>query len=213
MIRTAGSAACRQRGGTFVGLMIGLLLGLAIAVVVALFVTQGQLPFVNKIVRPGERPADARPPADLPDPNKPLLSRDRPAPAPVEPVDATARPAGAEGAAAEAKGAEARTREVRPDDTKASDARPVDAAATEPARDDRSAFLLQAGSFRTLDDAEGMRARLALLGYEARVISADVNGQTVYRVRLGPFPKVDDVNQAKSRLADNGIESAVMRQR
>lgn len=203
MSRVAGTAGRRQRGGTFVGLMIGLLLGLAIAVVVALFVTQGQLPFVNKIARPGERPGEARSATDLPDPNKPLQSKDRPAPAPAEPVDGQPRSA-AEGRPAEGKAAEARGDEARP---------PADAAATEAPRDERSTFLLQAGSFRTLDDAEGMRARLALLGYEARVISADVNGQTLYRVRLGPFARVDDVNQAKSRLADNGIESAVMRQR
>jgi cell division protein FtsN len=198
MSRVAGIARRHQRGGTVVGLMIGLLLGLAIAVVVAIFVTQGQLPFVNKIVRPGERPGEAKSATDLPDPNRPLQSKDRPAPAPTEPVDGTPRPA-TEGKAAEVRGDEARP--------------PAEAAGTEAARDERSTFLLQAGSFRTLDDAEGMRARLALLGYEARVISADVNGQTMYRVRLGPFAKVDDVNQAKSRLADNGIESAVMRQR
>jgi len=203
MSRVAGIARRHQRGGTVVGLMIGLLLGLAIAVVVAIFVTQGQLPFVNKIVRPGDRPGEAKSAADLPDPNRPLQSKDRPAPAPIEPVDGTPRPA-TEGKATEGKAAEARGDEARP---------PTEAAGTEAARDERSTFLLQAGSFRTLDDAEGMRARLALLGYEARVISADVNGQTMYRVRLGPFAKVDDVNQAKSRLADNGIESAVMRQR
>lgn len=203
MSRVAGIAGRHQRGGTFVGLMIGLLLGLAIAVVVALFVTQGQLPFVNKIVRPGDRPGETKAATDLPDPNRPLQAKDRPAPAPVEPVDAPARAAG-EGKAAEGKAVEPRPDEARP---------PADASGTDAPRDERSTFLLQAGSFRTLDDAEGMRARLALLGYEARVISADVNGQTMYRVRLGPFAKVDDVNQAKSRLADNGIESAVMRQR
>lgn len=202
MILVEGTGPGRQRGSTFVGLVVGLLLGLGIAVVVALFVTQGQLPFVNKVMRPTERAPDAKAPADLPDPNKPLLSRDRPAPAPAEPVEGSAKPGAAEGKAGEGRPAE----EARPAET-------PDTARDASRDEQRSAFLLQAGSFRTLEDAEGMRARLALLGYEARVLSADVNGQTVYRVRLGPFARVDDVNQAKSRLADNGIESAVMRQR
>jgi cell division protein FtsN len=197
MIPVVGSGRGRQHGGTFVGLIVGLLLGLGIAVVVALFVTQGQLPFVNKVMRATERAPETKAPAELPDPNKPLLSKDRPAPAPAEPVDGATKPGAAEGKPAESRPAD----EPRAVET------------PEAGRDERSAFLLQAGSFRTLEDAEGMRARLALLGYEARVLSADVNGQTVYRVRLGPFAKVDDVNQAKSRLADNGIESAVMRQR
>jgi cell division protein FtsN len=96
---------------------------------------------------------------------------------------------------------------------RATDARPADGKAGDAPREERMAFLLQAGAFRTLDDAENMRGKLALLGYEARVVSADVNGQTLYRVRVGPYPKVDDVNQIRSRLAENGIEAAVVRQR
>ncbi|MFP5405101.1 MAG: SPOR domain-containing protein, partial [Gammaproteobacteria bacterium] len=60
---------------------------------------------------------------------------------------------------------------------------------------------------------EGMKARLALLGFEARVMSAEVNGQTVYRVRIGPFADQEDANRARSRLADGGIEASVSRQR
>ena len=184
-----------QRGGTLAGLMVGLVLGLAVAVAVALFVTQGSLPFVNKVGRPGDR-IEPKGGGLPPDPNKPLQGKDRPV---VPPPDAA--PA-AEGKAGETKAAEPRADEPRAEEPRAAEPAP-----------ERAAYLLQAGSFKTVDDAEAQRARLALLGYEARVLSADVNGQTVYRVRLGPFGKVDDVNQAKSRLADNGIESAVMRQR
>jgi len=74
-------------------------------------------------------------------------------------------------------------------------------------------FLLQAGAFRSSDDAEGMKARLALLGFEARVVPADVNGQPMYRVRIGPFAKQEDAARARARLIDGGIEASVIRQR
>ncbi|MBU6270460.1 MAG: SPOR domain-containing protein [Betaproteobacteria bacterium] len=197
MITLPGIGPRAQRGGTLAGLLIGLVLGLGVAVAVALFVTHGSLPFVNKVGRPGDR-IEPKGGGAPPDPNKPLQGKDRTVAPPPD-----AAPA-AEGKPAETKAAEPRTDEPKAEDTGKSAAEPAP---------ERAAYLLQAGSFKTVDDAEAQRARLALLGYEARVLSADVNGQTVYRVRLGPFGKVDDVNQAKSRLADNGIESAVMRQR
>lgn len=74
-------------------------------------------------------------------------------------------------------------------------------------------FLLQAGAFRASDDAEGMKARLALLGFEARVVPAEVNGQPMYRVRIGPFPTQEEAARARARLIDGGIEATVIRQR
>lgn len=58
-----------------------------------------------------------------------------------------------------------------------------------------------------------MKARLALVGYEARILTAEVNGQTLYRVRVGPYTGLDDMNKARGKLAESGIEAAVIRQR
>jgi cell division protein FtsN len=58
-----------------------------------------------------------------------------------------------------------------------------------------------------------MKARLALIGLEARVSAVEVNGQTLHRVRVGPFAQMDDVNKVRTRLAENGIEASVMRQK
>ena len=58
-----------------------------------------------------------------------------------------------------------------------------------------------------------MKARLALIGFEARVLDAQVNGQTLYRVRVGPYAQLDSMNRARARLAENGIEASVVRQR
>jgi cell division protein FtsN len=58
-----------------------------------------------------------------------------------------------------------------------------------------------------------MRGKLALLGFEAKVLGAEVNGQTLFRVRVGPYAQLDDMNKARARLAENGIEASVVRQR
>ena len=73
-------------------------------------------------------------------------------------------------------------------------------------------YLLQAGAFRQLSDAESMRARLALLGYEGRIQQALVNDETVYRVRVGPYNALDTMNLARAELAGSGIEVSVVRQ-
>ena len=193
----SGSDRRRQQGATLLGFMVGLVVGLAIAVVVALFVTRAPVPFVNKTQRASERSTEPRAGEPLPDPNAPLQTRPREAPAEnTAPAGMAAQPP------------------IIPPAPPAAPAptAPVVAPAPAPAPAD-SGYMLQAGAFRSPDDAEGMKARLALLGFEARVMSAEVNAQTVYRVRIGPFAQQEDANRARSRLADGGIEASVTRQR
>jgi len=227
-----------QKGGTLLGLMLGLVIGLAVAVAAALFITRTPVPFLNKTGRAADRVLEPKSIADAPDPNKPLHGKTRPVPVPeasaapegdaaakagesaaAKPVAPPAEPRSPEARAADAKAADAKATDAKATDAKATEARSADAKAPDTkasdakSGDERSSYLLQAGAFRTLDDAESMRGKLALLGYEARVVGADLNGQTFYRVRVGPYAKVDDVNQIRSRLAENGIEAAVVRQR
>jgi len=72
-------------------------------------------------------------------------------------------------------------------------------------------YLLQVGAFKAAEDAEQMRARMAILGFEARVSETDRDGTTFYRVRLGPYPSIEELNKAKGRVSENGIESSVIR--
>ena len=72
-------------------------------------------------------------------------------------------------------------------------------------------YYLQAGAFRNNADAEAMKARLLMLGFDASVQSAQVNGNTVNRVRMGPFKGIDEMNRARSRLADEKIDTSVVR--
>ncbi len=68
--------------------------------------------------------------------------------------------------------------------------------------------LLQAGSFPKADDAEKLKAKLAMLGVEASVQSAAIPDKGVwYRVRLGPYKSEGELNSARSFLKQNGVDS------
>ncbi|MDD2711896.1 MAG: SPOR domain-containing protein [Simplicispira sp.] len=72
-------------------------------------------------------------------------------------------------------------------------------------------YFVQAGAFRTQTDAEAQRAKLAMLGWEARVSEREQSGRTVFRVRVGPFGKRNDAEQIKEKLDGAGVESNLVR--
>ncbi|TDR80157.1 cell division protein FtsN [Paludibacterium purpuratum] len=66
---------------------------------------------------------------------------------------------------------------------------------------------LQLGAFQNQDDADNLKAKLALIGVEATIQSADVPGKgIVHRVRVGPFATQADADRIRSLLKQNGIE-------
>lgn len=90
---------------------------------------------------------------------------------------------------------------------------PAEAKPTDPPKDDKTNYTLQAGAFKLQEDADSMKARLALIGFEARILTAEVNGQSLYRVRVGPYVGLEDMNKVRVKLAESGIEASVIRQR
>lgn len=90
-------------------------------------------------------------------------------------------------------------------------AAPSTAAAANASGADPFLYFVQAGAFRTTDDAEAQRAKLSLMGVEAKVTEREQAGRTVYRVRAGPFNKKDDADHLKDRLDGGGFDSALVR--
>jgi len=71
---------------------------------------------------------------------------------------------------------------------------------------------LQAGAFVNESDAENLKARLALSGWEAVIQSTTLPDKSVrYRVRLGPYDNNDQLNRTKSDLGKSGFDVAVIR--
>lgn len=98
---------------------------------------------------------------------------------------------------------------VVPEQELTAKAQPESAAA--PTRADGERYLLQVGSFRDMNDADQLKARLALLGVVARVQQVTVNDATWHRVRVGPVASAREADEMRNRLADNGIDSLVMK--
>lgn len=217
----------QQRGGTILGLIIGVVLGLGIALGVAVYVTNVPVPFVNKGDQRGNETSEAERNRNW-DPNSPLYGNGAPAvpsakPAtsgPVEPAPAPVVPPSAPVAAptqggdplgdlanAQVKAAEAK---AAAEAAKAAAGAKAPASAATPAVDNFSYFV-QAGAFRTQADADAQRAKLAMLGWEARVSEREQNGRPVFRVRVGPFNKRGDAEQLKQKLDGAGVDSALVR--
>lgn len=71
--------------------------------------------------------------------------------------------------------------------------------------------VLQIASYRTEKEADAQRARLALLGLDAKIQPAKVNDQQWYRVRIGPFKSAEDLNRTRARLHGAGIDATQTR--
>ncbi|WP_271409554.1 SPOR domain-containing protein [Pseudomonas sp. Q1-7] len=74
-------------------------------------------------------------------------------------------------------------------------------------------FFLQAGSFRTRDDADRVRAQIILLGQNVQVESGTVREETWYRVLVGPFANREQLASAQKQLAGSGFSNLLLQQR
>ena len=72
-------------------------------------------------------------------------------------------------------------------------------------------YFIQTGAFRTEDDAQAQRAKLALGGMDAKITEREQSGRMVYRVRVGPFEKRDDADKVKDKLEAGGYETVIVR--
>lgn len=226
-MNTASPTSSRhQLGGTLLGFVIGLLVGLGAALAVAVYVTRVPVPFVDRgLSRGAEADAQEAERNKGWNPNKGVGGGSAPAPAaapaaPAEgtvstpPADGKALPAPAE-SAAPAKPAASKDPlgdlvQQRLGQAPAKAPAPAPAEAPAPGADPFTYFV-QAGAFRTAEDAEAQRAKLGMMGINAQVSEREQSGRTVYRVRVGPFNQKALAELTQEQLSSNGIESALVR--
>ena len=73
-------------------------------------------------------------------------------------------------------------------------------------------YILQAGSFRALQQADQLKAKLALLGLQAGIQTVTISAnETWHRVRVGPFKDLNTLNAARVRLKENDIDAILLR--
>lgn len=85
---------------------------------------------------------------------------------------------------------------------------PAPATATEqqPRPETAARVLLQTGSFRQFQQADEMKARLAMMGLQATIREVRVDGQTFHRVYLGPFDNEAVADRWTERLRRENFE-------
>lgn len=80
------------------------------------------------------------------------------------------------------------------------------------ANEDNIIYWLQAGSFRSPEDAENLRVNLILQNMEAEVRPVSNNGVLWHRVVVGPFETRTLANGAKETLISDGLQPITLRQ-
>jgi cell division protein FtsN len=186
---------------TLYGFLAGLVSGLFIAATAAVILTRAPLPFINRVT-----PSTENVTPDAGDPNRSLFSPHIPGPAPAADAAPTPPPAAAPAATPPAGGGAGAASGAGPGAPAVPGAMGAGAAAAAEAADSGPRLMLQVGAFKSSEDADAARARLALLGLDAKVTEVQVEGKTLYRVRLGPYGQLDDLNGIRRTLSENGME-------
>jgi cell division protein FtsN len=75
----------------------------------------------------------------------------------------------------------------------------------------KETYFLQAGSFSNAEDADKLKAKLAMLGIEASVQIATIPDKGVWhRVHVGPYKGREEMNNALAVLKQNGVSATPM---
>lgn len=174
------------------GMVVGVLIGLCVALGLALYLTKSN-PFVaNTKPAAAEKSTKERAEPEKPVPGLPTAE------------GKNARPAPGDGKSGESR---FEFYEMLPKSGEGAQERKPPPATGQ--RHD--VYYLQAGAFQKSSDADNLKARLALAGLEAQIVTATVNGGVWHRVRLGPFESESAMNEARGVLQENHIDAKVMK--
>jgi cell division protein FtsN len=209
-------------GGTLIGFVVGLLVGLGVALAVAVYVTRVPIPFVDRgVSRSSDLDAIEAERNKGWNPNSSLGGASPAAGTPAAPAPGGAVPPAGQAGAIVVPPADGRPLPAPAADplgdlmqSRMGQANPSAAPATpapQAAGADPFTYFVQAGAFRSQDDAEAQRAKLAMLGIDAAITEREQSGRTVYRVRVGPFTQKSLADLTQEQLQVNGVEAALVR--
>lgn len=72
-------------------------------------------------------------------------------------------------------------------------------------------YVLQAGSFRALDDADRRRGELAFLGLESSIEEMKTDTGVWHRVYIGPFSSRSEMAKARGLTAQSDIDTLLLK--
>ncbi|MGZ8258561.1 MAG: SPOR domain-containing protein [Methylotenera sp.] len=189
-----------RKGSPFLtGLLIGFLLGIAASLTVVMYVKGGDSPFANHIA-PGKSVSER-----IKDKAK---AGSEEAGADISALPAAENP--------KSSGTDDKTRFDFYNILPGSESK-VTTEEIKPKEDQQqpavqNTYFLQVGAFQTAEEADNMKAKLALQGFEALVQTASIPDKGVWhRVRVGPLKDLDQINKTKSELINNGFKADLIK--
>jgi len=177
-----------QYGGTILGFVLGLGAGLGIAFAIAFYLSKNT---------PQERPGVRAP-------NLPLTIKPSGAPVdgepatPVEQLDLNKPLQGKSPAASSSD----------PIGDLVGGKKPAENA---PAPKVDAIYFLQAGAFVKRADADAQKANLAIQGIQAQLSEVTADGNTLWRVRVGPYNTPEESNPVRDKLNGMGIKPTLIK--
>ena len=185
-------ASDSQCGGTILGFIVGLGVGLGVAFVIAFYLSKNT---------PQERPGVRAP-------NLPLTIKSGPAPVdgeatvPAQPLDLNKPLQG--------KSAPPASNASDPIGDLVNGKRPSEVTAAPAAKPD-AIYFLQVGAFNKRADADAQKASLAIQGIQSQLSELSVEGNTWWRVRVGPYNSIEESNPVRDKLNGMGIKPTVIK--
>ncbi|TXI10443.1 MAG: hypothetical protein E6Q76_04020 [Rhizobium sp.] len=77
---------------------------------------------------------------------------------------------------------------------------------------DDGVYVIQVAAYRTQEDADAQKAKLALIGMESRIEKITIDGKdTYFRVRVGPEKSLAKAHTLMARLEQNGVQAVLIK--
>ena len=203
---TGNKPATQSKGGSplLTGILVGMVIGVGMAAGLAWYITKSPSPFVQKeqvVVKP------------------PVVAAKPAAPTGTAVPDAQLETAASGVGNGKPRFEFYKVLTDKQDTTVAAPTKPTDKPqpAKPHAEDDKQVaanepYILQSGSFSNADDAEKLKARLAMLGVEASIQTVTIPDKGVWhRVRSGPYKNASEMSSARILLKQNGVDATPIR--
>jgi cell division protein FtsN len=185
-------ASGSEYGGTILGFILGLGVGLGVAFMIAFYLQKNtpqerpgvRAPNLPLMIKPGSTPAEGEPAA------------------PVEPLDLN-KPLQGKSSAPAANSAD-------PIGDLATGKKPAEVTPAATAKSD-AIYFLQVGAFNKRADADAQKASLAIQGIQSQLSEISSEGNTLWRVRVGPYNSVEESNPVRDKLNGMGIKPSLIK--
>lgn len=202
---TGNKTAAPRKGGSplLTGILVGMVIGVGMAAGLAWYIMKSPSPFVQKEQVVSKPPVVAAKPA---------------APAATAVPDTQPAPAASGVGDGKPRFEFYKVLTDKQDTAIVAPARPADKPqpakppATADSKPTPEPYFLQVGSFSNADDAEKLKARLAMLGVEASIQTVTIPDKGVWhRVRSGPYKNTGEMNSTRNLLKQNGVDATPIR--